>query len=506
MKTSQWDTYEKDALREEQMRAFRRYLRDVIVPFSPHYRQVFAEHGLKPDDFQSPGDLAKLPFTSKQDLLSTPQDPERARRFIIQPEEAVLRKRPSTIAKALFRGSASVKESFEREFRPLIMTATTGRSSQPVAFVYTQFDLDNLAEAGRRMMQVCDSRRDWKHLNVFPFAPHLAFWQMHYAGLGFGTFCLSTGGGKVLGTEGNVAAVERLKPDAVIGMPTFLYHMLSMAVDRRIHWPNLRRMVLGGEKVPLGLREKLRALAADLGSEDLRIMSTYGFTEAKTAWPECCPGLDHAPHGFHVYPDFGIVEVVDPETGLAVGEGQPGEIVYTPLNARGSVVLRYRTGDLIERGISYEPCPNCGRSVPRLLGRISRVSNRKEMQLSKLKGTLIDFNELEHVLDNEPGVGAWQIELRKVHNDPLELDELILHIEPTSDLPRENLANAINQRFFASTEIRPNGILFEDAEAMRNRQGVGRALKEERIVDRRPTMPETINASKEAHPILETVS
>jgi len=53
----------------------------------------------------------------------------------------------------------------------------------------------------------------------------------------------------------------------------------------------------------------------------------------------------------------------------------------------------------------------------------------REMKLDKLKGTLVDFNELEHVLDNFDAIGAWQIELRKAHDDPLELDELILHVE-----------------------------------------------------------------------------
>ena len=72
-------------------------------------------------------------------------------------------------------------------------------------------------------------------------------------------------------------------------------------------------------------------------------------------------------------PISGIIEIVDPKTGEPVGEGQPGEIVFTPLDARGTVVLRYRTGDLIEGGLVYEPCPHCGRHLPRLVGRISRT-------------------------------------------------------------------------------------------------------------------------------------
>ena len=87
------------------------------------------------------------------------------------------------------------------------------------------------------------------------------------------------------------------------------------------------------------------------------MISTYGFTEAKMAWCECLFPVGSEPSGYHLYPDLGIVEVIDPETGALKDDGQPGEIVFTSLDARGSCVLRYRTGDLIEGGLTYEPCP-----------------------------------------------------------------------------------------------------------------------------------------------------
>src|SRR5690606_22991386 len=250
-----------------------------------------------------------------------------------------------------------------------------------------------------------------------------AFWQAHYAGLGYNTFTLSSGGGKVMGTEGNVRFLERLKPDALIGMPTFIYHVLQIAVERGLSAPNLRKIVLGGEKVPPGTRRKLRALCAELGAGKVDVMATYGFTEAKMAWPEC-PGHGLAdPPGYHLSPDLGIVEIIDPETGLNVGEGEPGEIVFTPLDSRGSVVLRYRTGDHISGGLVHAPCPACGRSAPRLVGEISRVTDIRRLRIGKVKGTLVNFNELENLLDNLEHVGTWQIELRKRNDDPLDVDE-----------------------------------------------------------------------------------
>jgi phenylacetate-coenzyme A ligase PaaK-like adenylate-forming protein len=336
-------------------------------------------------------------------------------------------------------------------------------------------------------MELCGSKKEHRHLNVFPYAPHLAFWQMHYASLGFNTFCLSTGGGKTVGTEGNLRMIRKLKPEALIGMPTFVYHLLTMAVEQGIRWTNLERIVLGGEKVPLGLRRKLRALCNELGSDDTIVMGTYGFTEAKTAWPECAYPAGAEPSGYHLYPDLGIVEIIDPESGVPVGPNEPGEIVYTPLDARGTVVIRYRTGDLIDGGLVYEPCPHCGRTTPRLVGRISRVSNRKSMQLDKLKGTLVDFNELEHLLDDEGSIGSWQLELRKANDDPLELDELIVHVTPNDHLSESEVRRMIEHRFLDATEIRPNQIVFHDPSRMREMQGVGASLKEERVVDHRPT-------------------
>jgi phenylacetate-coenzyme A ligase PaaK-like adenylate-forming protein len=181
-----------------------------------------------------------------------------------------------------------------------------------------------------------------------------------------------------------------------------------------------------------------------------------------------------------------LIEIVDPQTGEPRGEGEPGEIVFTPLDARGSVVLRYRTGDCIDGGLYYETCPFCGATVPRLVGEISRRSDVRDLQLGKLKGTLVDFNHLEHVLDNAPHVGTWQLELRKLHDDPLEIDELILHVAKSDAADDATLRRALAAHFAAETEIHPNRIEFHTVEEMRDLQGIGTQLKEQRVVDHRP--------------------
>ncbi|MEX2578544.1 MAG: AMP-binding protein [Verrucomicrobiales bacterium] len=493
--TSNWDRLSADEIRDRQARKLRRFLAREVVPFSAHYGELFRREGIDPESIRSLDDLAAIPFTSKRSFASTDGAPAPTKDFVLVPDEAVLKRRPSTVLRALYRGSAGVKADFEREYRPILMTSTTGRSADPVPFLYTQHDLDNLALAGRRMMEVCDSRKEFRHINLFPFAPHLAFWLAHYAGLGYNTFTLSTGGGKVMGTEGNVRLMGKINPDALIGMPTFIYHVLQVAVEKGLDCPNIRRIVLGGEKVPAGTRRKLRALCAELGSGNVEVMATYGFTEAKMAWPECPGrGLDEPP-GYHLYPDLGIVEVVDPDTGKVVGEGEPGEIVFTPLDSRGSVVVRYRTGDLISEGLVYEACPACGRNVPRLMGRISRVSDVRRLHIGKIKGTLVNFNDLEHVLDDLDSVGSWQIELRKRNDDPLECDEIVVHVATGSRESHKEISRQIEERFLVATEIRPNRIEFHNAGTLRNKQGVGRALKEEKVVDHREaTGIEELNA------------
>jgi phenylacetate-coenzyme A ligase PaaK-like adenylate-forming protein len=488
-----------------QAEQLRRYLRDVVLPFSEHYRKLFREHGLDAESFRTLEDLQRLPFTSKNDLLNTPAEPQRFKDFILVPDEKLLARRPGTILRALARGRERVRRDFEHEFRPIFATFTTGRNAEPTPVFFTQRDLTSLATAGRRLVEICAARPEDRMLNTLPYAPHLAFWLAHYAGTAGGIMTMSSGGGKVMGTEGNIRHIRKFKPDILIGVPTFVYHLLQQAAEEGVHCENLRKIVLGGEKVSDGLRHKLRDLALELGARDVEVLAIYGFTEAKLAWSECPFPSKQASSGYHCYADLGILEVVDPQTGAALPPGRPGELVFTPLEARGTVVLRYRTGDCTDGGLTYEPCPHCGRSLPRLVGNISRSSEVKQMKFDKIKGTLVDFNELEHVLDDAPNVGAWQVELRKVNNDPLELDELILHVQRLNGVDEARLRRDLTDRCATHLEIQPNRILFHNAEEMRLLQGVGALIKEQKLVDYRPKVPPVDNQKPGSGPSFAAV-
>jgi len=108
------------------------------------------------------------------------------------------------------------------------------------------------------------------------------------------------------------------------------------------------------------------------------------------------------------------------------------------------------------------------------------------MQLGKLKGTLVDFNRLEHVLDNTDHVGTWQLELRKQHDDPEDLDEIVLHVSKSDEYSNAGLRELLDAHFASELEIHPNRIEFHTADEMKRLQGTGTQLKEIRIIDHRP--------------------
>src|SRR2546426_10432538 len=151
--TSQWQQLPEKAVRRLQAEKLRDYLRRVVLPFSAHYRELFSECNLTADSFHSLEDLQRVPYTSKGDLTNTPDSAQRTKDFIVIPDQRVLARRPSTILHALLRGREAVKQGFEAEFRPIFLTSTTGRSADPVPFLFTQHDLTNLALAGGRLFE-----------------------------------------------------------------------------------------------------------------------------------------------------------------------------------------------------------------------------------------------------------------------------------------------------------------------------------------------------------------
>ena len=154
MLTRNWDALDKRSILSHQGKVLNHFLRRKVLPFSKHYSQLFHDHKIEVNDIRTAEDLQRLPFTSKEDLLSTPEKRSKIRDFILIPDSQLLARQPEVFLRALMRGKARVKEELEREYRPIFMTSTTGRSTEPIPFLYTQHDLRNLAVSGVRIVEI----------------------------------------------------------------------------------------------------------------------------------------------------------------------------------------------------------------------------------------------------------------------------------------------------------------------------------------------------------------
>ncbi len=478
-------------LREIQNRKLRHFICRQLYPFSPHYRKIFNQHKIKPKYIKTTEDLKLIPFTKKEDFFPTKDNPNRFQDFILQPDEALIKKywrKDKLLMLALLkaiRGKEYLKRKLEKEYRPIFLTATTGTTNQPVSFLYSDFDINNLRIYGYRLLEVFGTKGDVRAVNIFPYAPHLAFWQTVFAGLSHNNFVLSTGGGKVMGTQGNIEAISKVRPNVLIGVPSYIYHLVRTAKDLGKDFGFVQKVILGAQAIPLGFKEKLAELLRSMGAAHIRVIGTYGFTEAKCSWGECPTALKVS-SGYHTYPDKEIFEVIDPQSGEVKKEGEDGELVYTNIDARGSCVLRYRTGDLVKGGITYSRCPYCKRTVPRISSDISRVYNIKSLNLSKVKGTLVNFNTLGQILEAEKGVEEWQIEIRKKDNDPYEVDELAVYLSVSSHFQHQGLKERLMNKIHSATEITPNEIIVLAHKEMLERVEMENSHKVKRFVDKRP--------------------
>lgn len=488
--TRDWRTLSKRPaaeLRSLMDETLAKYVREELYPFSRHYRRKFDEAGVGPRDVRTVDDLRRLPFTTKQDLLLAQVDAETKYDFVIRPAPETIREYwPFGRKLALVLGGARAREQLRYRYTPNFLTFTTGRSSEPVAFTYTPHDLDLLGEATARIFDVQEvASPDERVVNVMPFAPHLAFWAVTLGGFQTGSLVVPTGGGKVMGTEGNLRLIDRIKATAITGTPGFVYHLLREGNAKGIDFSHVRSVALGAEKVPPGLKEKMIACLRAGGAGDVNVMGTYGFTEARMAWGEC-PTSPDLSSGYHLYPDLGVFELVDPASGEPVGEGEDGELVYTGISGHGTVVCRYRTGDVAVGGMTWEPCPYCGRTLPRVSSELRRASEKHALNLTKVKGTLCDLSHMGTVLSEMPEIEEWQVVLSKRNDDPHELDELEVRVALREGAQVEPARKAIRDRLLQATEVSPNEVSVHTLEEMLDFLGMETQMKEQRYLDRRP--------------------
>lgn len=478
-------------IQELQNQKLHHFTNRYLYPFSPYYRRLFDQNKITPGDIRTVADLRRIPFTSKKEFLVVPQDGDRFREFILQPDKEKIRAAwpPAKLAElaltAALRGKTAVEDQLAAEFKPAFMTFTTGTTNQPVPFLYSNYDMRNLSISGGRMLNLFKVKSSENIVNTFPYAPHLAFWQVVFGALSANALALSTGGGKVMGTEGNIAVIQKMKPSVVLGVPSYVYHILREAADKKCDFRFVQKVVLGAARVTPAFKAKVAELLAAMGADNVAVFGTYGFTEARSAWAECPAGAQGS-SGYHLYPDKEIFEIIDPKTGETKKEGEDGELAYTAIDARASVVMRYRTGDFVKGGIAYDPCPHCGSTVPRISSDITRLSDIKDLHLSKIKGALVNLSHFDAIFSEIEAVDEWQVEIKKKNDDRFDVDEVVVYLCGHPGADQAQVESQLRKKLLLATELAPNAIHWILRSEIIKRLELETANKEKRIVDRRP--------------------
>ena len=314
---------------------------------SPFYKKRFEENGLTPEDIQSLDDLRKIPFTTKQDLRDTYPF-----------------------------GIASV--SLDKAVR---LHSSSGTTGNPTVIIHTQKDLDEWANAVARCLHMVGLRPS----DVFQTS---SGYGMFTGGLGFQYGAERLGMMTVPAAAGNTKRQLKFITDfgttALHAIPSYVTRiyevMQEMGIDPKRD-TKLKTLIIGAEPHS---EEQRRRIEEMMG---VKAYNSFGMSEM------CGPGVAfecQEQNGLHIWEDYYIVEIIDPDTLQPVPEGEVGELVLTTINREGMPLLRYRTRDLTR--VLPGECP-CGRHHKRL----DRMKGRSDDMII-LKGVNIFPIQIETIL------------------------------------------------------------------------------------------------------------
>ncbi len=341
---------------------------------SEFYRKRLDDAGVDESSIQSLGDLAKIPFTSKDDLRS--QYPHG---LLCVPRDEIVR-----------------------------MHCSSGTTGSPVAICHTANDINSWADLMARCMFMVGVRREDVFQNMSGYGLFTGGLGIHFGAERLGCMTIPAGAGN---SRRQVKLVRDFKTTVAHILPSYALilgeYIRSLGDDPREL--SLRIAIVGAEPYTEEYRSRIENLFA------MKAYNSYGLSEMNG------PGVAFeclCQNGLHIWEDAYIPEIVDPESGQNLPDGEVGELVLTSLCREGMPILRYRTRDLTRFLPGDCACGRKHRRMDRILGRTD--------DMFILKGVNIYPMQIEQVLMAFPEVG--QSYLIILENDGLS-DQMRIQVE-----------------------------------------------------------------------------
>ena len=396
----------------------------------PHYRRKFEAHGVHPDDLKTLADLARFPLSSKADL----RDNYPFGLFAV-PREQVVR-----------------------------VHASSGTTGKPTVVGYTQTDIDNWAHLMARSIRAAGGRAgDMVHV-AYGYGLFTGGLGAHYGAERLGCTVVPMSGGQ---TEKQVQLILDFKPDIIMVTPSYSL-VIAEEFERMGVTPediSLKVGIFGAEPWGEGMRGEIER---KLGLDSVDI---YGLSEVMGPGVacECIESKD----GPVIWEDHFYPEIIDPDTGLPVPDGQEGELVFTSLTKQALPIIRYRTRDLTRL------LPPTSRSFRRM----QRIVGRSDDMLI-VRGVNVFPTQIEEQVLRQPQLsGNYQIILtREGHLDQVQVRcELQSTLSgQVSDADRRAIAGAVQHHIKTLVGISTDVQVMDFGALPRTQVGKARRVWDER--------------------------
>jgi phenylacetate-CoA ligase len=320
----------------------------------PFYQKQLARLSVKPEDIQTLADARRLPFTTGADLRA------------IYPD-----------------GMLAVDRS-----EPVRLHTSSGTTGKPKAIFFSRKDVDNAANLIARSLVSTGITKSDVFQNMMSYGLFTGGLVMHYGAEKVGCLVIPAGPGT---SDRQLMLMQDFGTTAVHILPSYALYFASYLEQKGIDPRKdikLRKAFVGAEP---HTEETRRRIEQAFGCE---VYNSYGLTEMNG--PGVAFECEHKA-GLHLWEDNFLLEIINPETGEVLPEGEMGELVLTTLNREAMPILRYRTRDITS--IIPEPC-QCGRTHRRL----NRITGRSDDMLI-IRGVNIFPQQIERVLMSFPQIG-----------------------------------------------------------------------------------------------------